>query len=88
MNLIIESKRDQLVLDWLVSQVGETAVANACLELAGARRAYVSNIAKVLNLFPPADLVATTREDAFHHLDAIHRILGMQKRRGDNDGPA
>lgn len=57
MKLIVESTRDQRVLDWLVRQVGQEAIANACMQLAGARRAYVSNIAKVLKLCPPPILL-------------------------------
>jgi hypothetical protein len=88
MTLIIESKRDQRVLDWLVSQVGEKAVCDACEQLIGARRAYVSNIAKILNLCPPPDLVMTSREDAKHHLEAIHRLLGTRQYRDQDHGPA
>ena len=87
MRLIVESKRDQRVLDWLVAQVGESGVANACLQLAGARRAYVSNIAKVLNLSPPASLVLASRVDVQRHLDEIHKLLGHHPDRGE-DGTA
>ena len=85
---IIESRRDQQVLDWLVLKVGEEAVARACEQLAGTRRAYVSNIAKVLNLSPPADLALTSREDALHHLEAIHKLLDARKCRDKDNGAA
>lgn len=88
MNLIIESNRDQRILDWLVAQVGEEAVANACKQLAGARKLYVSNIAKVLCLCPPIELAVASREDAQRHLEVIHKILGTHQRRGGNDGAA
>ena len=86
MNLIVESKRDQRVLDWLVSQVGEESIANACMQLPGARKLYVSNIAKVLGLSPPADLAVASREEAQRHLEVIHRMLGTHQSRGSNDG--
>lgn len=85
-NLIVESKRDQRVLDWLVSQVGEEAIANACKQLAGSRKLYVSNIAKVLGLCPPAELAVTSREEAHGHLEVIHKLLGTHRKRGSNDG--
>lgn len=88
MNLIIESNRDQRILDWLVAQVGEEAVANACKQLAGARKLYVSNIAKVLCLCPPVELAVASREEAQQHLKVIHKILGTHQRRGGNDGAA
>lgn len=88
MKLIVESTRDQRVLDWLVRQVGQEAVANACMQLAGARRAYVSNIAKVLKLCPPADLALTTRDEAQHHLVTIYRLLEARQHKGGGDGTA
>lgn len=87
MRLIVESKRDQRVLEWLVSQVGEEGVADACRQLAGARRAYVSNIAKVLNLSPPDSLALASRDDTQRHLDSIHRLLGNSSLRS-SDGTA
>ncbi len=75
MNVVVESSRDQRVLVWLVERVGEEAVAEACRKLAGARRAYPSNIAKVLRLSPPAELALTTREEAQRHLAAIRALL-------------
>ena len=78
MDLVIESKRDQRVLEWLIAQVGIEAVAEACGRLAGMRRAYPSNVAKVLGLSPPTELALASREDAQRHLDAIARILGRR----------
>lgn len=76
--LIVESKRDRRVLDWMVAQVGYEAVAEACGQLVGMRRAYPSNVAKVLGLKPPKELALSSREDAKHHLDAITRVLGAR----------
>jgi len=88
MNLIVESKRDQRILDWLISQVGVDAVADACKQLPGSRRAYVSNVAKMLKLCPPSELALTSKEDAQHHLEAISRILKVQQQKGKDDGSA
>ena len=76
--VIIESKRDQRVFDWLVREVGAEAIARACMELAGARRPYPSNVAKVLGLVPPKQLVVASREDAAAHLAEIARLLGIR----------
>lgn len=86
MNLIVESKRDQRVLDWMVSLVGEEAIANACMQLFGARKLYVSNIAKVLDLCPPTELAVASREEARQHLEAIYKLLGTHQKRGGDDG--
>lgn len=54
--VIVESTRDQRVLDWLIAQAGPEAVASACAQLSGNRRPFPSNIAKALGLTPPTDL--------------------------------
>jgi hypothetical protein len=76
--VVIESKRDERVLAWLIAQVGEQRVAEASLRLAGARRRYPSNIARVLGLKPPRDLAVASRADAQRHLDAIASLLGVK----------
>jgi leucyl aminopeptidase (aminopeptidase T) len=78
----IESKRDQHVLTRLIEQVGYQAIAEACSEacskVAGARRAYPSNIAKALGLEPPKQLAAASKEDAAAHLAEIARRLRVR----------
>lgn len=76
--VVVESKRDQRVLDWLVEQVGHEGVADACSKLAGARRAYPSNVAKALGLKPPQQLAVAARTDAKAHLEEIARLLGVR----------
>lgn len=76
--VVVESKRDERVLAWLIAQVGEQRVAEACSSLAGARRAYPSNIARVLGLKPPKHLAVASRADARQHLDAIAALLGVK----------
>lgn len=76
--LVIESKRDQRVLDWLVGEVGHEAVAEAASQLAGSRRAYPSNVAKALGLTPPDRLKLATPADTAAHLEEIRRLLSAQ----------
>lgn len=78
MAVIVESKRDERVLAWIVDQVGEQAVADACASLAGKRRAYPSNIAKALGLTPPKKLALASDADARRHLEAIASLLGVR----------
>lgn len=80
MNVIIQSPRDQRVLDWLVQQVGLDAISAACSQLAGGRRPYPSNLAKVLGLTPPESLSLASREVAQAHLDAIYKKLGRTRK--------
>lgn len=75
---IVESKRDQRVLDWLVEQVGYQAIVQAEAALAGARLPYPSNLAKALGLVPPEKLKYASQEDVAGHIEEIRRILGMR----------
>ena len=75
MEILIESERDQRTYDWLLTQVGEESLRDACLSLAGNRRLYVSNLAKVLGLMAPVDLVTTPRETALRHLEKMRELL-------------
>lgn len=78
MEILIESDRDRRIYDWLLTQVGEAALREACSSLAGNRRLYVSNLAKVLGLKPPADLVLTPREAALRHLAEMREMLKVK----------
>ena len=75
MEIIIESERDKRTYDWLLAQVGDAALRDACLSVTGKRRLYVSNLAKVLDLKPPAELVIAPREVAQKHLEELREIL-------------
>lgn len=77
MQIVTDSERDRLVLRWLVEQAGEAAVASACLQLAGRRRAFPSNVAKQLGLKPPKAFALASRETAATHMAAIAKLLGV-----------
>jgi len=79
MPVIVESSRDQRVLAWSIEQVGEDAVADACCQLVGNRRRYVSNVAKALGLKPPAQLALASEEDARQHIETLFHILQRRK---------
>lgn len=73
--VVVQNARDRRVLEWLIAQVGEEAVAAACKQLAGNRRPYVSNLAKVLNLNPPDDLSLTPREEVARRIASLKQLL-------------
>ncbi len=77
--VVVETKRDQRVPDWLLEQVGHESVAEGCSKLAGARRACPSNIAKALGLVPPKRLALATKADAVVLLEEIARLLGVRQ---------
>ncbi len=65
-------------MEWLMEQVGESAVAEACSRLDGTRP-YVSNIAKVLGLRPPESLQRPSREEVAVHLAEIRARLAKPR---------
>jgi hypothetical protein len=75
MDVVVESDRDRRTLDWLINEVGVVAVENACCQLAGQRKLYVSNIAKALGLTPPDIVFRPTRDEARARLAAIKKTL-------------
>lgn len=88
MDLLIETMRDQRVIAWLFEQVGEQAVLSACEQLAGRRRAYPSNVAKILGLTPPKELTLAAPEDAAVHIARIRAILGLRRQKdGTEEAP-
>lgn len=78
--LIVSNSRDQRVLDWLIAQVGQDAVLAACNELAGARKPFPSNLAKVLGLKVPDDLVLTPKADAMNRIGGLYDLLKNRNR--------
>lgn len=79
MDVILESDRDRRALNWLIDQVGLSAVEDACSQLAGQRKAYVSNLAKALKLTLPDSIFATPKDEALVHLTAVKNILKTRR---------
>lgn len=75
MNVILESERDRRTLAWLIQQVGERALEDACASLAGKRKCYPSNLAKCLGLVPPESLSRPSPEQVQAYLKDIRKML-------------
>ena len=73
--VILANERDKRALAWLRGQVGDDAIREAVGRLAGARKPYVSNLAKILGLTVPASAEVADDETARRHLDNIRQIL-------------
>lgn len=69
--------RDERALAWLIEQVGVDAVLSACERLAGHRKPYVSNVAKVLGLPIPDDVIVTPRATALVRIQELRRRFGI-----------
>lgn len=80
--LIINNERDRRAAEWLVSKVGQDAVDAAIVGLAGNRRAYVSNIAKILGVEIPNQVVVTPPSEAKKRLSDLRAMLD-EKQKGN-----
>ena len=80
MNIILQSERDHRALAWLVEQVGEAALENACDSLAGQRKPYPSNLAKILGLALPERLTRPSRPQVQANLAAARKLLASPPR--------
>lgn len=78
-SVIVNTSRDLRAFEYLVARCGIQAVEQACLKLSGRRKAYVSNLAKVLGVEIPDDIVVTPREEARRHLSDLKRLLAQRK---------
>lgn len=76
--VIVSTNRDQRVLDFLVAKVGCERLKQARLELPGQRRAYVSNIAKILKIPVPEEVLITSREEGRQYLSNIKVFLNSK----------
>lgn len=73
--MITENERDKRAAVWLLEQFGAEAVAEAENRLAGARKPYPSNIAKVLGVTLPESLKRTENAAAREKLAAMKAML-------------
>lgn len=73
--MIAENERDKRTAAWLIEQFGAEAVAEAETRLAGARKPYPSNIAKVLGTTLPEALKRTENAAAREKLAAMKAML-------------
>lgn len=76
--VIVSTNRDQRVLDFLVATVGCERLKQARLALPGQRRAYVSNITKILKISVPDEVLITSREEGRQHLSNIKMFLNSK----------
>lgn len=73
--MIINNERDERTAAWLIEQYGTEAIERAKTQLAGARKPYPSNIAKILGANLPESLQYTSRETARKNIAAMLKIL-------------
>ena len=82
--MIAENERDKRTAAWLIEQFGAEAVAEAETRLAGARKPYPSNIAKVLGAALPEALKRTENAAAREKLAAMKAMLATKENHDRN----
>ena len=78
--MIAENERDKRTAAWLIEQFGAEAVAEAETRLAGARKPYPSNIAKVLGAALPEALKRTENAAAREKLASMKAMLATKEK--------
>lgn len=73
--VLVETLKDERCLSYLVSQKGEEAVRDAVTRLAGNRKPYVSNVARILGVKFPDSVEITPQEVGRARLRDIKAIL-------------
>jgi hypothetical protein len=73
--MIIQNDQDRRAVAWLIEKFGAKAVAEAETRIAGERRPYPSNIAKVLGVSLPESLKRTENAAARQKLAELRRML-------------
>lgn len=69
--IILACDRDRRTLAWLREEVGDVAIIDATSRLAGNRKLFVSNIAKVLGVKVPDRLAVTDSTTAQQHTSRL-----------------
>ena len=73
--MIVENERDRRTATWLIETYGAEAVAEAETRIAGARKPYPGNIAKVLGATLPEAIKRTENAAARQKLAELRRML-------------
>ena len=78
--VIVLDARDERAIAWLIDQVGFDAVQQACAKMAGNRRFYPTNLAKVLGLSIPQSVILTPSSEAREHIRGLLSFLSSGRR--------
>lgn len=62
--VLMLNERDEREVAWLIDQAGFDAVQQACEKIAGNRKLYQTNLAKILGLSIPQSIIVTPVSEA------------------------
>lgn len=72
--VIVLNARDERAIAWLIDQAGFDAVQQACGKIAGNRKLYPTNLARILGLSIPQSVVVTPVSEA---RDRVRELLAL-----------
>lgn len=83
--VVLESERDRNTYRWLLENYGEDAIKRAIAGLSGARKPYVSNIAKSLGVSVPREVHSPEQVAAEKQAKeaSIQRLRALQQKLRD-----
>lgn len=73
--VIVLNSRDERAIAWLIEQAGVEAVQHACERIAGHRKLYPTNLAKILGLVIPQSVINTPVSIARERIRELRAIL-------------
>lgn len=80
--VLVLNAQDERAVAWLIDQVGFEAVQQACGKIAGSRKLYPSNLAKILGLTIPQSVVVTPSSIARDRISDLLTFLSSHPDRG------
>ena len=79
--VIVLNARDERAISWLIEQAGFEAVQQACENIAGHRKLYPTNLAKILGLVIPKSVINTPASVARERICELRAILAGRSTR-------
>jgi len=70
--------RDERAISWLIEQAGFEAVQQACVKIAGNRKPYPTNLARVLGLSIPQSVIETPVAVARERIRVLRALLASK----------
>jgi hypothetical protein len=77
--VVVLNARDERAIAWLIEQAGFEAVLQACKRIAGNRKLYPTNLAKILGLVIPQSVINTPASVARERIRELRAILAGRK---------
>jgi hypothetical protein len=79
-SVLVLNARDERAIAWLIDQAGFDAVQQACDKIAGKRKAYPTNLAKILGLSIPQYVVVTPVAEARDRVRDLLVLLSSNRK--------